>query len=279
MRWIATKLIFCLLVSTQLYAASYHYVRIDVPNSTSTRVRGINARGDIVGIYEDATGGHSFLRHNGVFTDVAFPGPYFTAVKSINARGDMAGNLQDGPDGLHGFVTHDGVFSKIDYPGAVATQVRGINNAGDVTGVYDSANGRGFGFILKAGVYRTVNVPGSIFTDVYAVQDNGNVMVGDAVLRSDGGVHGFIRLGDGNYRILNFRGISSGTVVRWINQRGDIVGDLRPHGFLLRNGTYTSIDYPGAVDTAVLSINDDGVIVGFYFDTQGHQRGFKAVPQ
>ena len=162
------------------------------------------------------------MRHNGVFTDVAFPGPYFTAVKSINARGDMAGNLQDGPDGLHGFVTHDGVFSKIDYPGAVATQVRGINNAGDVTGVYDTANGREFGFILKEGVYRTVNVPGSIFTDVYAVQDNGNVMVGDTVLSSDGGVHGFIRSGAGNYRILDFRGTNSGTVVRWINQRGDL---------------------------------------------------------
>ena len=39
MRWIATKLIFCLLFSTQMFAASYHYVRIDVPNSTSTRVR------------------------------------------------------------------------------------------------------------------------------------------------------------------------------------------------------------------------------------------------
>jgi hypothetical protein len=284
MKTIAAKLfafvLFGFLVSPALFATDYRYSKIDVPNSIATRVRGINARGDIVGIYADEIGSHSFLRRGGVYTEVAFPGAFFTAIKSINARGDMAGNLQDGPDGnVHGFVFHEGVFSQIDYPGAMNTQVRGINNAGDVTGTYENAAGQGAGFILKDGIYHTIRVPASDFTDVFQAQDNGNVMVGDVVLSSDGSQHGFLRLGPKNFQILDFPGTTSGTVVRWINQRGDMVGASGADGFILRDGVYTVIDFPGAVNTLGLAVNDDGVIVGLFLDRKGMLHGFKATPQ
>jgi hypothetical protein len=54
-------------------------------------------------------------------------------------------------------------------------------------------------------------------------------------------------------------------------------GSLR--GFLLRQGKYIAIDFPSATDTVATAVNDDGVIVGFYFDTQGVGHGFKAVPK
>ena len=283
MRRITNHLVLCLMFSTPMFAASYRYSKIDVPNSISTRARGINARGDIVGIYADASGvSHSFLRRGGVYTEVAFPGPFFTAIKSINARGDMAGNLQDGPDGtVHGFLFHEGVYSQIDYPGAVGTQVRGINNAGDVTGTYDDAAGRNFGFVLKEGTYHQIRVPDSSLTDVYQAQDNGVVMVGDAVLNSDGLQHGFLRLGPANFKPIDFPGTEAtgGTVVRWINQRGDIVGAIGFDGYILRNGTFTTIDFPYTTATLPLAVNDDGTIVGIILDTKGALHGFKAVPQ
>src|SRR5208337_977463 len=36
------------------------------------------------------------------------------------------------------------------------------------------------------------------------------------------------------------------------------------HGFSLSNGTYTSLNYPGAQDTYAYGINDRGTIVGWY---------------
>ena len=46
------------------------------------------------------------------------------------------------------------------------------------------------------------------------------------------------------------------------------------HGFLLAAGTFTTIDFPGALATAASGINDPGHIVGAYVDTAGMEHGF-----
>jgi len=50
------------------------------------------------------------------------------------------------------------------------------------------------------------------------------------------------------------------------------------HGFLLSDGTYTTIDVPGASQTIANGINNEGYIVGYYIDADGHQHGFVAAP-
>jgi hypothetical protein len=57
-----------------------------------------------------------------------------------------------------------------------------------------------------------------------------------------------------------------------INERGDIIGhyfDTSLHGFLLRNGVYTPIDFPAGVGTEALGLNARGGIVGDYTDSAG----------
>jgi probable HAF family extracellular repeat protein len=54
---------------------------------------------------------------------------------------------------------------------------------------------------------------------------------------------------------------------------------LDQHGFQLRDGQFTLIDFPGSPSTDAMGINDDGVIVGRYTDRNGRTRGFKAKPQ
>src|SRR2546427_9879475 len=59
------------------------------------------------------------------------------------------------------------------------------------------------------------------------------------------------------------------TSFRGINTAGDIVGFYATatgvgHGFLLRGGTFTTIDPPGSLGTLALGINDQGDIVGEY---------------
>ena len=51
------------------------------------------------------------------------------------------------------------------------------------------------------------------------------------------------------------------------------------HGFLLRDGEFTVLDFPGSPATDAFCINDDGVIVGRYTDWRGNIHGFKAVPR
>ena len=50
------------------------------------------------------------------------------------------------------------------------------------------------------------------------------------------------------------------------------------HGFLLRDGQFTIVDFPGVPETQAFSINDDGVIVGRIRTKDDLLHGFKAVP-
>ena len=51
---------------------------------------------------------------------------------------------------------------------------------------------------------------------------------------------------------------------------GDFTGaDDHVHGYLLKNGVFTQIDYPGADNTTTRSINVEGVIAGFYENEDG----------
>jgi hypothetical protein len=66
-----------------------------------------------------------------------------------------------------------------------------------------------------------------------------------------------------------------------MNERGDItgvyVGSGRTHGFLLRDGVFQTIDYPGSVDTSLtFLINNRGLMVGGFIDAGGAEHGFIA---
>jgi probable HAF family extracellular repeat protein len=67
---------------------------------------------------------------------------------------------------------------------------------------------------------------------------------------------------------------SSVTVASGINSSGKIVGSYTAgdghHGFLLDNGSYTTLDVPGSLQTFASGINDAGQIVGEYWDISGH---------
>jgi uncharacterized membrane protein len=269
----------------------FRYVKIDIPGASATSPSGINARGDIVGGYSDSGGvTHGFLSRQGVFSNIDFPNASFTAARAINARGDIVGRIL-GPTGdEHGFLLRDETFSQIDFPGASGTTARGINNAGDITGRYFDNAGKENGFIAKDGTFHSVHVPGSCSTDVWLAMDNGRVLVGDFCTDADNGIHGYVRNKPGDFENIDFPHAGAPcTAVRWINERGDIVGvyanslsecfSFQLHGFLLANGKYTAIDFPGAVYTSLLAINDDGEMVGQFTDQKGNTHGFKAAPR
>jgi uncharacterized membrane protein len=281
------------LLSVAQAQTEYSYLKIDVPNGSQTFVRGINARGDILGSYLDADGvGHDFLFHNGVYANIDYPGGAAAGALAINARGDIVGSLEDA-DGSHGFLLSDGNLTRIDYPGASFTRAFGINNAGDITGVYHTAFGAVRGFILSGGTFRNVFLPGGTDQGVRGSQDNGLTMVGDEFITSDSSVRGFVRSKPSDVQLLS----PTGTVfpcshARGTNERAAVVGAFsivnnvdecnnRPPaiGFVWKDGVYDIINPPGSHDTFAFGMNDYGVVVGVVTDKNGNTHGFKATPK
>jgi probable HAF family extracellular repeat protein len=282
----ATVMIACVSAAS-LSAAQYKYVKVEPTTAVDSLVRGLNARGDVVGTYTDANGdGHGFVFRDGVYSDVVAPSGAGLGPRYINAAGDIVGTSGD-----HGFLlTAEGVFTEIDYPGAARTQAFGINNAGDITGRYFDSADHENGYILRQGVFSKVRLPGSCSTSVWGSQDNGRVLAGDFCTRSDGGHHGFVR-DPADFTTIDFPNLPFPcTFARSINQRGDIGGFFvtatsaeecpgpLTEGFFLRNGHYSRINFPNSLDTLVQGINDDGVLAGIYHDRHGVLHGFKATP-
>jgi uncharacterized membrane protein len=115
-------------------------------------------------------------------------------------------------------------YSSIDFPGGTLTTARGINDHGDVVGSYRIKPPR------------------------------------HALLISDGN---FIPLAPGTILATHFSEAFKS------NDRGDVVGEFVgddgfTHGFLLSNGTLTTLDFPGASDTLATGINESGTVAGFW---------------
>jgi hypothetical protein len=261
------------------------YQPFDIPNARLTRPFGVNASGNIAGLFRDAANvNHGFIRHpDGSVDAIDYPGATFTNATGINARGDVVGRWTDHDGFNHGFVrTSRGDFSPIDplSPCVVtkqATVVHGINDIGDLAGRCFDANGKELGWVWRQdGSFQTFDTPAFLTTDAWSSSDTG-VVVGDYT-DQNAFVHGFIWSERHGFATLDVDGNQTG--VRAVNNRGDVTGIYvaagRTHGFLLRDGALDTVDYPGALNASgTLLINNSAVIVGGFIDATG-EHGFIA---
>src|SRR5690349_9233920 len=107
---------------------TFSYTTIDVPGALATSPQGINAAGDIVGIYADAARHtHGFLWHDGTFTTIDYQDPETHAVadntdaRGIGPSGDIVGShWNNGEEAVaaHGYRrSPDGAFAPVHFPG------------------------------------------------------------------------------------------------------------------------------------------------------------------
>jgi uncharacterized membrane protein len=93
-----------------------------------------------------------------------------------------------------------------------------------------------------------------------------------------GGPQGFLRETGGAMQTLPASPANTGSVANSINDRDEIVGSYsdgrNTHGFLLRNGTFTTIDFPGVSITVCTGINNSGLITGRYIQSDDSVHGF-----
>jgi hypothetical protein len=224
----------------RIRAGDATFVSIHPPDASSSSALGVNTAGTIVGRYLSQVDGktHGFMRDAvGQFTIIDYPQAVFTVAAGINSHGDIVGQYRlasDAPDARHGFVLSRGVPTTIDFPGAVFTNALGINGRGEIVGRYCT--------VLPCSADKR---------------------------------HGFL-LSRGSFITIDIRE-ALGTNAWDINSRGEIVGgylgkNQQSHVFRLREAQLTTIDFPGAFDTARDSlkggINSRGDIVSYHCVSQ-----------
>jgi hypothetical protein len=87
-----------------------------------------------------------------------------------------------------------------------------------------------------------------------------------------------ISAGSLDYVVLQAPGFA-GTIPYAVNERGEVAGGALTcsgefHGFLYRDGAYSSIDVPGAITTIPTAINERGVVVGYFYTADFQLRTF-----
>jgi hypothetical protein len=278
---------FLLTVIPTLFAQGFRYEQFDVPDSRLTRPFAVNASGHIVGLYRDAqNAAHGFLRSpDNSYVAIDYPGAIFTNAAGINARGAIVGRWTDAAGINHGYVrSPQGNFVQIDplvpcVPTTQQTVIHGINDIGDLVGRCFDAAGKELGWLWRHdGIFRVFDDPAHASSDAWMPSNTGAV-VGDY---RDGSlfVHGFTWSETEGFITLDYP--NSQTGVRDMNERGDITGIYaeasgRLHGFLLRDGVFETIDYPGSANGGgTLVINNRGLMVGGFIDSSGKEHGFIA---
>jgi len=236
---------------------TYTFATVDVPLPDGqlgfTALSDINDEGQIAGAFTDSTlGPFGFLLdfnkkvHS---TEIRCPGKDVvgTAPQSINTHGEIAGfasviveTVKTGQPPrkipitkISGFFRdRAGKCTIIDFPGANLTEAAGVNDGGQVVGDYRDANTNIFhGFLWDAGQFLTIDVPfpGARLTAPSGINNIGHIV-------------GFY----------------------FDNNVSASFPNGHVHGFLDNDGIFTSFDFPNAVSTLALDINDDGQIVGLF---------------
>ena len=226
-----------------------NFTVVNFPGAASTQVTGINAAGDVSGIYVDAAGAnHGFTRIGGTFTTVDdSASTVFNQALGINNSSETVGYYTLNPAGAPGDIAYSqkgGVFTDINalLPANFNSQAVGINSNSTpwIVGFYqpDSALATSLGFVDEGGTIQTIDPFGSTFTQALGVNDLGEIV--------------------GSY-VDPITGVQ--------------------HGYIDNGGAFTSFDPPGSRSTTINGINDKGDIVGFYTNpTTDTVDGFVGTP-
>ncbi len=179
-----------------------------------------------------------------------------------------------------GFLSNGAV--KLAFPGALGTSVSGINDNGRAVGAYSVKVAdlyRTYGFVYSGGSYQQLVYPEGTNTAVLGINNNDDLV---GWYTDASGTHGFKRISSA-FTTLDAPGADpqhGGTSCKGINTNGQIVGTYydsseNAHGFLYSGGSFTAIEYPGAVGgTEANGINSNGKIVGTWYDADYYAHGF-----
>jgi hypothetical protein len=133
------------------------FIDINFPSGTGTEATGINDKGDVVGLYFDASGvQHGFVKKaGGKYQSIDVPGETSTTAWGINNAGQITVYAINSSGDYDSFIYNGKTFKKVGYPnaGSLGSVCHTPNNKGDVVGTYYDSNGAVHGWLLHGGKY------------------------------------------------------------------------------------------------------------------------------
>lgn len=248
----------------------FKFLPIDVTNAAGTLATGINARGDIVGIYFDAAfNEHGFSLKDGKFATIDVPG------------------------------------SVVGVSGTLETEANGINPAGDIVGDYFAPPGAPGapeclialspacrrGFLYKNGRFSDVLVPGKKGSIPNAITPDGAIYGCDHDDDYFASMFGFVRTPLGLFMTMNAGGGElanpahsvAGSMNNGATPDGRIIVGLyvdppsqagKYHGYIVEDGNFHRYDVPDSTLTQIWGIDAKADFVGLYDDIGGSEHGF-----
>lgn len=136
-----------------LHVTTGKFVGIKLPHSNGV-VTGINGNGDLAGYWTAAGTVAGFIRKNGVYTQLSYPGAKSTQFLGITAHDYVAGSYVDKSGATHGFLLISPLWKpgtkweSIDEPNAGGiTVATGVNIHKQIAGYYVDKSGTTHGFV------------------------------------------------------------------------------------------------------------------------------------
>ena len=284
------------------------YTTTDFPGSVDSQFTGINSRGVLLGNYDlgVSTDSTAFVDALGVFSQFEDPAaaPMQTAAFGINSENFISGFFDDPATNEHSFVrAPNAQFNNFDFPVADFTDAYQINDLGQVVGQY-ATNFPNHGFVLSGAMtltglpspcqFLSFDYPDSQGSGARGINNAGQI-TGIFRVRGNPARHGFLATpkagatpasnaqclasnGPASNRHADFKSFdfpgAIDTQATAITPSGLIVGrynspDGVQHGFTLRNGSFSSVDGPGATFTDVAWANAREDLVGGFNDSRG----------
>ena len=266
-------------VSLDRNTPTFDFTAIDMTGALATSPQGINADGDISGLYVDASRHtHGFVLHDGNVTTVDYPGADYTDVRGIGPDGSVVGTFASNGEeavAFHGFKrTPEGSFENVHFPGHLYEIPQRILPDGTILGCRHDHD--------LMGSMDGMEITRADATEInqFASMNNGatpgrNLIVGLFTDMQSGRAEGYT-IEDGVFTPFLVPG-SLSTSAWDVNPRGDIVGVYRNasgvHGYVRTAAGFTTLDAPGASATRAFGINARGDVVGTYV-SNGVTHGF-----
>jgi hypothetical protein len=151
-------------------------------------------------------------------------------------------------------------FKNIEIPSAQSTTPWGINDSGVISGNYTDSSGVVHCFMLSGHTITAITDPKGTSTSCFGINASGAIVGFYGVL--NGFSNGFVYQG-GVFSDIIVPTATAGTIAYGINDSGDVVGQFSDsagtHGFLF-NGSYETLNAPGATVTIAVGINNSGLI-------------------
>ena len=204
------------------------------------------------------------------FTAIDVPNALLTSAQGINAGGMVAGFYVDANSHSHGFILSGGAFTTIDYPGAANTSARGIGPDGDVVGTHSNQGEEAVaahGYRRSStGEFSPVHFPGHLYEVPQRILPDGTILGcrHDHDLMSS--MRGMTISRNGASDIDAFASMNNGATPDGHRTIGLYTNMMAGHGegYLIDNGEFTPLLFPGSTSTAAWDINARGDIVGVY---------------